>query len=391
VVTVTADTASPGTAALADGGDRVDFPRLRTERRERLLAAMAEHHLDVLMLGRAANISYASGARQLWTAGARPFGPGCVVVAADEQVHLLSTWDEGVPADIPHDRLYGLAWNPANLMANLAAVPGLARARRVGTDGWSPGAPSLIAALAPDAEVLDGTPALTAARSVKTADEIACLLTAAAVAEGALAAMAAAVRPGATERQLLGVHAAALCRAGLPTPPSEAVAVATPRRGPVRLRRLATDRPIGPGELVVLTAGAMCAGYEATLGRSWLPPSSTPSAHQRDLVERARAARDALVAACRPGATGADLAAVWNGSGPAPATDLWAWGVGLGMELPLFGPGLGATAGLRAGMVLAVQAGLAEEGAGGALESDLVLVDADGPRVLTRFGPCPAI
>ena len=85
-------------------------------------AAMEAHDLDVLVLGRVANIRYASGVPILWNAGTRPFGPGCVVVRATREIYLLSTWDEGVPDDIPHDHLYGITWNPMNFVKVLQGI-----------------------------------------------------------------------------------------------------------------------------------------------------------------------------------------------------------------------------------------------------------------------------
>ncbi len=85
---------------------------------------MEVHDLDVLVLGRQANVRYVTGAPQLWVAGTRPFGPTCVLVRETGEIHLLSTWDEGVPEDIPHDHLYGIAWNPMNTIANLQKIDG---------------------------------------------------------------------------------------------------------------------------------------------------------------------------------------------------------------------------------------------------------------------------
>jgi Xaa-Pro dipeptidase len=68
-----------GVMALEEGG-RVDFTRLRQQRRQSLFAAMDAAELDVLVLGRPANVRYASGARQLWRTGANPFAPMCIVV-----------------------------------------------------------------------------------------------------------------------------------------------------------------------------------------------------------------------------------------------------------------------------------------------------------------------
>ena len=111
-----------------------DERALRLGRRERALAQMEAHDLDVLVLGRQANVRYVSGAPQLWVAGTRPFGPICVVVRATGEIHLNSTWDEGIPEEIPHDHLYGLAWNPMTLIEVLKGIEGATTARRVGTD-----------------------------------------------------------------------------------------------------------------------------------------------------------------------------------------------------------------------------------------------------------------
>src|SRR6478752_7769317 len=115
------------TEVLADG------PALRAGRRERALAQMDAHGIDVLLLGREANARYVSGAQRLWTAGTRPFGPGCVVVRATGAIHLVSTWDEGVPDDIPHEHLFGITFNSQNTLAMLTGIDGAATARTVAT------------------------------------------------------------------------------------------------------------------------------------------------------------------------------------------------------------------------------------------------------------------
>ena len=43
---------------------------------------------------------------------------------------------------------------------------------------------------------------------------------------------------------------------------------ATPRSGPVVLRRLPSERRLGPGQLVALNPGALYAGYEGGVGRT---------------------------------------------------------------------------------------------------------------------------
>src|SRR6201990_1379415 len=165
-----------------------DDRALRVGRRERALAQMAAHDLDVLVLGRQANVRYMSGAPQLWVAGTRPFGPICTVVRSSGDIHLNSTWDEGMPDDIPHDHLYGLAWNPMTLIEVLRNIDGAATARRVGTDALSPtfGQPLPIAF--PTADLVDGELAMRTARRIKTAEEVVALRRATRVAEAGLTA-----------------------------------------------------------------------------------------------------------------------------------------------------------------------------------------------------------
>ena len=371
-----------GVMALEDGA-RVDFTRLRRDRRRRLLAAMERAGLDALVLGRSANVRYAAGARLLWRAGANPFGPVCVVVRSTGKVHLLSSWDDGIPPEIGHEDLYGLFWNPAHLIAAIAAIAGLSDSRRVGTDSITPFFTGVLTQIVPGVELADAAGLLNEVRAHKTADELACVQTALSLAEAALAALDDALEPGISERTLLGVFVEAVARLGAPTPPSESVVFATPRQGPVRFRYLASDRLINKGELVVLSPGALYAGYEAGLART-RTAGATPSPAAMALGDRCRRAIDALITACRPGNTGGDLYRAWQATGEPPAEIALAWGLGLGAEWPLIGFGRGSDAVLEEGATLSVQAWVSQEGTGGFLERELVQVGANGPEILSR-------
>ncbi len=374
-----------GTMALEDSA-RADFGRLRRQRRRRLFDALAEEGLDALVLGRSANVRYASGARQLWRAGSAPFGPVSVVIRETERVHLLSTWDEGVPQEIDHEDLYPLTWNPANLVASLKAIPGLRAAGRVGTDGLTPAFAAQLHDVAPSADLADAAPALWRARRKKTRDELACLRTAAALAEAALEAMRQRVEPGVSERVLLAAYYEAIARSGVPAPPSESVAFATSNDGPVGYRSLARHRAVGDGELVVLTPGACYAGYEADVGTTVLSGATAPGGADR-LAERCRHGLDVLLDACRPGATGADLSLAWQEAGEAAGPVVLAHGLGLGVEPPVIGFGRGMSATFDEDSVMCVQSWVSADGTGGCLERATVLVTADGPELLTRRAP----
>jgi Xaa-Pro dipeptidase len=369
----------PGLAAMPEGG-RIDFARLRAGRRARLLEEMAAHDLDVLVLGRPADIVYATGSRQLWTAGSRPFSPACIIMRADERIHLMATWDEGVPDDIARQDLFGLSWNPIIAARHVSDVPGLADARRIGTDGTSVGFTRLIAEAAPSSELVDARHVLTAARRVKTPSELDAIETACALAEAGLDAMTAGLVAGVTERQLLAVHVERVGHLGAPITPNEAVAHAT-RQG---FGQVIGDRPLEVGELVALAPSASYAGYEGTLART-VAVAATPTDAQADLGRRCRSALDAVIAACRPPLYGRVLLEAWTDAGGDSMPVPLAHGIGLGTEAPLIGLGLGADTEIVPGMILAVQGWCFQPTVGGWLERDVVAVDAGGARRLTRW------
>ena len=181
-----------------------DAPTLRQERRARALAEMEDDGIDILILGREGNARYVAGAPRLWTAGSRPFTPGCVLVRATGDVHLLSTWDEGIPDDIPHEHLYGITFNPMNMVAVLKGVAGAATAAKVGTDSLTPMFAQLLPMAFPAAEIVDGEAAMRRARRCKTAAEVEELRESVRLAERCLAAAESRLRTGVTERQQIG-------------------------------------------------------------------------------------------------------------------------------------------------------------------------------------------
>ena len=364
-----------GTEVLPD--DRA----LRSGRRERALAQMAEHDLDVLVLGRQANVRYVTGAPQLWVAGTRPFGPTCVLVRATGAVHLLSTWDEGIPDDIPHDHLYGISWNPMNTIAALGRIDGAATARRVGTDALSPVFAKLLPSAFPNAELVDGELAMRAARRIKTDEEVGALRESIAVAESGLAAAVAELRPGVSEQTLAGVLLEALAAGGVSTPSNQDVAWVTSRDHP--WRRASSDGRVRSGDLVAFSAGVLAGGYIGEVGRTW-PAGGTEAAGP--LYKRWDALWSKLIAVCRPGVGAGALLAAYQAAGePAPPMPV-ARGLGMGFDPPVISSHLPATAAdekLEPGMVLAVTGYVWEQGVGAVFGRQAVLITADGAEVLT--------
>lgn len=358
-----------------------DDRALRCARRQRALAQMTAHDLDVLVLGRQANVRYVSGAPQLWVAGTRPFGPTCVLVRETGAVHLLSTWDEGVPEDIPHENLYGISWNPANTVSALKRIPGAATARRVGTDALSPLFAQLLPTAFPSAELVDGEVAMCAARRIKTAQEIVALRTAIAVAESGLAAAVSELRPGVSEQTLAGVLLEALAAGGVSTPSNQDVAWVTSREHP--WRRAGGDRRVQAGDLVAFSAGVLAGGYIGEVGRT-LPVGETLGA--APLYQRWHRLWAKLLATCRPGAAASELLGAYEDAGEPPPPMPVARGLGMGFDPPVISPQLPQTAAadrLEPGMVLAVTGYVWEAGIGAVFGREAVLITDGAPEVLT--------
>ena len=360
-----------------------DARELRVARRQRALAQMEAHDLDILVLGRQANVRYVTGAPQLWIGGTRPFGPVCVVVGATSEIYLMSTDDEGVPEEIGRDRLYGLAWNPMTLIEVLKNIDGASTALRVGTDAISPTFATLLPMAFPNAELVDGELAMRAARRVKTPDEVAAMGAALRVAEAGIAAAVAELQPGMSEQTLAGAVLEAMAAGGVSTPATQDAAWVTSREHP--WRRVPGDGQVRSGDLIVFSAGALADGYVAEVGRTW-PVGEVDDGATRTLYQRSNKLWDRLIAACRPGAHGQDLLAAYDQAGERLPPMAVAHGLGLGFDPPVISPRLPATAEqerLDPGVVLALTGYVWQEGVGAVLRRDTVIINDDGPRVLT--------
>ena len=287
-----------------------DGRELRTGRRARAMAQMEAFDLDVLVLGRQANVRYVTGAPQLWVAGTRPFAPICVVVRTTGEIHLNSTWDEGMPEEIDHDHLYGLAWNPMTLIEVLRNIDGAATARRVGTDALSPTFGQLLPIAFPNAELVDGELAMRTARRIKTAEEVVALRGATRVAEAGLAAALSELAPGITEQSLTGAMLEAMAAGGVSTSATQDGAWVTSREH--RWRQGPRDRLVADGDLVAFASGALADGYLAEVGRT-VPVGDVSGADE--LFDRSNALWDKLIAACKPGASASDLIAAYKVAG----------------------------------------------------------------------------
>lgn len=359
-----------------------DDAELRAARRARVLAAMEAAGVDVLIAGREPNARYIAGVPRLWINGSRPFGPGCVIERATGSIHLVSTWDEGVPDDIPHENLHGITFNRANTLAWLSKIEGAATARSVATDGLMPSTLGLIRSAFPQAELADGERLMAAVRRLKLPAEIRAIRTSVRIAEHALAAAQAALGAGMTGRRLTAAFMEAMAEAGVTTPTTQDVAWITGRDR--HWAQASRDTPVAVGDLVAFDAGLMADGYVGELGRTMsiggLPPSARKLRQQWDELW------DRLLEACRDGAPASGLLDAYDASGATAPPVPVARGLGLGNDLPFVTGALRRTAAdqkLEAGMVVALTAYVWEQGVGGIYGQEPVVITEDGPELLS--------
>ena len=359
-----------------------DSAQLRAVRRERVLAEMDATGVDILITGREANARYVSGVPRLWLAGSRPFGPGCIFVRASGDLHLVSTWDEGVPDDIPREHLHGITFNGKNTLAMLTGIDGAATAKTVATDGLMPSTVGLLRKAFPAAELVDGEQMMRRARSIKTPDEVDAIRESGRLAEDSLAAATKAFATGITERQLTAVFMEAMASAGVTTPTTQDVAWITSPKDP--WARSTRDAAVAASDLVAFDAGVIRNGYVGEIGRT----SSVDGLESTSgaLLTRWNELWDRLLTACRPGASGADLLDAYAAADvPAPPVPV-ARGLGLGNDLPLVTHELPRTAAeqrLTTGMVFALTAYVWQEGVGGIYGQEPVLITDTGPSLLS--------
>jgi Xaa-Pro aminopeptidase len=367
---------------VTDTEVRPDSATLRSARRARVLAEMEAEGVDILISGREPNARYIAGVPRLWLNGSRPFGPGCVIERATGSIHIVSTWDEGVPDDIPHENLHGITFNGANTLAWLTTIEGAATAKSVATDGLMPSTLGLVRKAFPSAELADGEQLMRRVRAVKMPDEIAAIRHSVRIAEDALTAAESALTPGITERQLTGVFMESMAEAGVTTPSTQDVAWITSRSSP--WARTSRDAAVAADDLVALDAGVIARGYVGELG--WTAAVNGATRIGASLLGAWDGLWDRLLAACQPGNPASRLLEAYDAAGvPVPPMPV-ARGLGNGNDVPLVTGSLPATAAelrLEAGMVLAVTAYVWGEGVGALYGKAPVLLTDAGPELLS--------
>jgi Xaa-Pro aminopeptidase len=251
--------------------------------------------------------------------------------------------------------------------------------------------PVLLALQKAGIEVVDGQQLFLEARRIKTKDEISLLTQACSMVDAAYEELYRFLRPGVKENECVGLVSKVLYDLG-----SEYVegvnAISGERCSPHP--HVYSDRVIRPGDPAFFDILHSHMGYRTCYYRCFAVGSASPA--MRDAYVRCREYMDRAIAAVRPGATTADIVALWP-----PAEEFgfpneeaafalqYGHGVGLSIwEKPIFSRlvSLEHPEVLEEGMVFALETYWpAKDGWSAARIEEEVVVTADGCQVITKF------
>jgi Xaa-Pro aminopeptidase len=389
--------------------DTPDRARMRRETGARLRSAMADNGVDALIVLGNNDVVYATGASwPLADAGlSHVERPIAVVLADDEWPHLFLPFREGVASEseLPADHVHGPVY--LEFDEGVKKFAGVVReliptGAAVAVDEYTGAMRRAQKLLFPSGPPADPGVILSAAREVKTADELACIRTACRITDEAMADVQATLAPGMRQIDLsasfvrrafeLGATASMLDPIWQVMPDSRADGVWT-THGDLALPLLTTERELAAGDVLWTDVSITYAGYCSDFGRTWVV-GREPTSRQEAQFQKWRDIMSAVLAVTRAGATAADLtkAAIEANDGSRPWLPHFYLSHGIGVhaaEMPVIGTDLGDAFDesfvLAPGMVLVLEPVVWEDGTGGYRSEEIVVITDEGFTALTNY------
>ncbi|MEX1124733.1 MAG: Xaa-Pro peptidase family protein [Acidimicrobiia bacterium] len=402
-----ATTPAPGIMGV-DWEDRVDFPRLRSYRLDRVRQQLEANDLGAVLLFETSNIRYATATQIGYWAFNK--GERFALVTRKGRPRI---WDFGSAAKAHRRQLPSLydaensiggntglqgAIGPSSGLHTRAAAEIAAVLRDEGLFGDPLGVDmaetAVFLALQKEGlQVTDGQQAMMLAREIKSPDEIVLLTQASAMVDGVYHEIYEALKPGIRESDIVALANARLFQMGSEF--VEAVnSIAGERCSPHP--HVFSDRLIRPGDQAYFDIIHAYNGYRTCYYRTFVVGRATTA--QRDAFKQSREWMDAAIELVRPGNTTDMIAKVWPRAEDFGFTDemdafglQFGHGVGVGLhERPIISRlnSLDDPIEIREGMYFALETyAPASDGRSAARIEEMMVVTADGPQITTLF-PC---
>jgi Xaa-Pro aminopeptidase len=236
----------------------------------------------------------------------------------------------------------------------------------------------------PTPELVSTGSAASQLRAVKEPDEIVIMQRAIDLADQAMEAVAAELRPGLTEREVAWKLEQCMRELGADALSFDTIVGSGPNGA--KAHHKPSDRQLERGDGVVIDMGALYDGYCSDITRTFV--LGKPSDQFRKIYDIVLAAQETTEATARAGMTGGDVdglaRAVIDSAGYGDSFG-HSLGHGIGVavhELPGVGPNSPGV--IEDGMVFSVEPGIYLTGWGGVRIEDLVIMENGSPRVLTH-------
>lgn len=398
-----------------DWENRLDTPRLRRERLDRLKAELDKSDLGAVLTFDFHNIRYMTSTHigtwamdKMIRFAVLPRGGDPVLWdfgSAARHHQLYTPWLDEPHAAAGRGEHYGARAGISTLRGAISPGAGLAESvaakvagvladfgllgQPIGVDVIEP--PVLFALQAMGIPVVDGQQVFLEARRIKTQDEIGLLTQAVSMVDAAYEDLYDFLRPGVRENECVGLVAKKLYELG-----SEHVegvnAISGERCSPHP--HVFSDRLIRPGDPAFFDILHSYQGYRTCYYRTFAVGSA--SSAQRGAYKMARELMDNAIALVKPGATTADIVQVWPeahefGFADEEAAFALQYGHGVGLsiwERPIFSryTSLDNPETLEVGQVFALETYWpADDGWGAARIEEEMVVTEDGCEVITKF------
>ncbi|MEX2293858.1 MAG: M24 family metallopeptidase [Acidimicrobiales bacterium] len=386
-----------------------DLARMQRQRGERLRGLMGAQGLDALVLLGNTNVAYATGAVWPLADGGRTNfeQPVAVVLADDPTPHLFSPVreDDRLRAELPADHLHGPVYldfdeGVEHFAAQLTGLIGASAV--IALDEWTHALRRERSLLFAGDGPSDGGRIISAAKVLKTPDELSCMREGLRITEQAIAEVQALVAPGVRQTDLTATFLRTIFDAGADANILDPIWQVMPSNiadgpwtttGDLACPLLSTERALVEGDVLWVDTGVSYGGFHSDFGRTWIV-GREPSAQQRGQFERWQTIMAAVLDVTRAGATAADLtaAAIGAAGGVKPWMPHFYLGHGLGIdsaEMPYVGSDIGeafdASLVLAPGMVLVLEPIVWDDGAAGYRSEEVLLVTDDGWEPMTDY------
>ena len=393
--------------------ETADRTRLRRETGARLRAAMAAQGVDALILLEDTSVMYATGTS--WPLGEAGLThiecPVAVVVVGDDLPHLFLPFREGVAqeTELPADHLHGPVYPEfdegiANFARMLADI--IPSGASIAVDQYTGAMRRAQATLFPSGPPTDAVLVLSAAKLIKTQDELACMRTSIRITDAAMVDVQAALEPGIRQIDLSAAFVRRAFELGATANVLDSIWQIMPRsraegtwtvHDDLALPLLTTERELRRGDVLWTDVSITYGGYCSDFGRTWIVGQDPTPAQQRQFT-RWRGILDAVLAVTRAGATLAELGqvAIDANDGRKPWLPHFYLGHGIGVgpaEMPMIGTDLGAEFDknytLEPGMVLVLEPLVWEDGTGGYRAEEIFVITEEGHIKLTNYPYTP--